>query len=71
MLRSVIQVVLFRPLWYNFAYGALAQLIERSIRIAEVAGLIPARSTYEGLNLESFLFVYKMLCYNGDNGYGK
>ena len=25
--------------------GALAQLIERSIRIAEVAGLIPARST--------------------------
>ena len=45
MLRSVIQVVLFRPLWYNFAYGALAQLIERSIRIAEVAGLIPARST--------------------------
>lgn len=25
--------------------GALAQLIERGIRIAEVAGLIPARST--------------------------
>ena len=32
-------------LWYNIEDGALAQLIERSIRIAEVAGLIPARST--------------------------
>ena len=29
----------------HFLYGALAQLIERGIRIAEVAGLIPARST--------------------------
>ena len=27
--------------------GALAQLIERGIRIAEVAGLIPARSTID------------------------
>ena len=32
-------------MWYNVNDGALAQLIERSIRIAEVAGLIPARST--------------------------
>ena len=32
-------------MWYNILSGALAQLIERSIRIAEVAGLIPARST--------------------------
>ena len=32
-------------LWYNIGVGALAQLIERGIRIAEVAGLIPARST--------------------------
>ena len=29
--------------------GALAQLIERGIRIAEVAGLIPARSTKKSL----------------------
>ena len=36
---------IFNILWYNISYGALAQLIERSIRIAEVAGLIPARST--------------------------
>ena len=30
---------------YFICRGALAQLIERGIRIAEVAGLIPARST--------------------------
>ena len=32
-------------MWYNNIIGVLAQLIERRIRIAEVAGLSPAYST--------------------------
>ena len=38
--------------------GALAQLIERSIRIAEVAGLIPARSTKSKKEATCGLFFY-------------
>ena len=34
--------------WYNNCIGVLAQLIERRIRIAEVAGLSPAYSTSVG-----------------------
>ena len=33
------------PMCYNERYGALAQLIERGIRIAEVTSLILVRST--------------------------
>ena len=50
-------------LCYNNRDGALAQLIERSIRIAEVAGLIPARSTTVGAEQKRELAL-DFLCYN-------
>lgn len=53
----------------NFELGALAQLIERGIRIAEVAGLIPARSTkyqFRKIPPGDFLYIEKFtqICYN-------